>query len=61
MEALCEESEEREEWRDGWSMFKLKVERVGDFTNEEEMLPFGPWPREKVERVGEGIAGAECE
>ena len=40
------------------SRLREKVERVGDLTWFELMEPLGPWPREKVERVGEGMVGA---
>ena len=36
------------------SMFRENVERVGDFPKLELILPLGPWPRENVERAGEG-------
>ena len=42
------------EWEWGRSVFREKVDRVGDFTKLEPTEPVGPWPSENVERAGDG-------
>jgi hypothetical protein len=42
------------EWEWGRSIFREKVDRVGDFTKLELTERAGPWPSENVERAGEG-------
>jgi hypothetical protein len=42
-------------------MLSEKVDRVGDLTKLEVIEPEGPWPRENVDRVGDGMFGRLCE